>query len=79
MCRLLSFQTFAEIVGKTSYVPVIWDHARELFGIFQGGTDFPGIAAKRYKGQQGLAIVRMPGKVLFQDLHRFVDAAGRMQ
>jgi len=55
---------------------VIWSDAREPFGIFEGGTHVSSVTVKRYKGQQSLAIVRMPGKILFQDLHRFLDAAG---
>src|SRR5260370_38552972 len=79
VCRPLSFQSCAKIIGESDQITIIRGKTRELLGVFEGGTDVSGIAAERDEGQHGFAIVWVPGQVFLQHLHRLVNPAPRMQ
>jgi len=66
-------------VGETSQIRVVRGNAREQFDILEGGANIASVAAKRYEGKQGFAIIRMPNQVLLQDLQGLIDAARRMK
>ena len=68
-----------EFTDQRAQIAVTRHEASRLFGVGEGGREVAGLPTVAHERQQGLAIVRMTGCVLFEKSHGLVSTAGRVQ